>query len=181
MVRVNGGYLILNYMKYRDRDHTAAERMRRLRARKKNEDVPRNVTLVPRNDTEAECRVQSTDTKKEKIQELLLPAVIKLPATKGDFYPVTQVQIDHWKELFPAIDVLQELRAMVGWLESNSKNKKTLTGMPRFISGWLTRAQNKAPRQPIIDSPKPKKVYVAGDPNNPADWAAAQLPLDEGF
>ena len=35
MIRVNGGFLILNYMKYRDKDHTAAERQRRLRARKK--------------------------------------------------------------------------------------------------------------------------------------------------
>jgi hypothetical protein len=35
MIRVDGGYLILNYMKYRDRDHSAADRMRRLRARKK--------------------------------------------------------------------------------------------------------------------------------------------------
>jgi hypothetical protein len=32
-----GGYLILNYMDYRDRDHTAAERMRRLRKRKREQ------------------------------------------------------------------------------------------------------------------------------------------------
>jgi hypothetical protein len=36
MLRVDGGFLILNYMKYRDKDHTAAERQRRLRARKKD-------------------------------------------------------------------------------------------------------------------------------------------------
>ena len=35
LVRVNGGYLVLNYMKYRDYDHTAAERQQRLRDRKK--------------------------------------------------------------------------------------------------------------------------------------------------
>jgi hypothetical protein len=35
MIRIDGGYLILNYMKYRDKDHTAAERQRRLRARRK--------------------------------------------------------------------------------------------------------------------------------------------------
>jgi hypothetical protein len=35
MVRVDGGYLILNYMKYRDKDHTAAERQKRLRERRK--------------------------------------------------------------------------------------------------------------------------------------------------
>ena len=35
MIRVDGGFMVLNYMKYRDRDHSAADRMRRLRARKK--------------------------------------------------------------------------------------------------------------------------------------------------
>jgi hypothetical protein len=34
MIRVNGGYLLLNYMRYRDMDHSAAERQRRLRARR---------------------------------------------------------------------------------------------------------------------------------------------------
>lgn len=35
MIRVNGGFLILNYMKYRDKDHTAAQRSKEYRDRKK--------------------------------------------------------------------------------------------------------------------------------------------------
>lgn len=35
LVRVDGGFLVLNYMEYRDRDHTAAERQRNLRERKR--------------------------------------------------------------------------------------------------------------------------------------------------
>ena len=35
MVRISGGFIILNYMKYREKDHGAAERMRLLRARRK--------------------------------------------------------------------------------------------------------------------------------------------------
>lgn len=49
MIRVNGGFLILNFMKYRDKDHTAAERQRRLRERKKAleaENVTRDVQDV---------------------------------------------------------------------------------------------------------------------------------------
>lgn len=34
MIRTDGGFLILNYMKYRDKDHTAAARSRSLRERK---------------------------------------------------------------------------------------------------------------------------------------------------
>jgi hypothetical protein len=35
MIRVSGGFVILNYQKYRDRDYTAADRMKRYRARAK--------------------------------------------------------------------------------------------------------------------------------------------------
>jgi hypothetical protein len=39
MIRTDGGFLILNFMKYRDKDHTAADRQKRLRARKKAQSV----------------------------------------------------------------------------------------------------------------------------------------------
>jgi hypothetical protein len=34
LVRVSGGFIVLNFFKYRDRDYTASERQRRLRQRK---------------------------------------------------------------------------------------------------------------------------------------------------
>lgn len=37
MIRTDGGFLILNFMKYRDKDHTAALRQKRLRDRRKNQ------------------------------------------------------------------------------------------------------------------------------------------------
>lgn len=38
LVRVNGGYIALNYQKYRDHDYTAAERQQRRRERMRNPD-----------------------------------------------------------------------------------------------------------------------------------------------
>lgn len=55
MARVDGGYIILNFMKYRDKDHTAAERMKRYRVRKA---VTRNVDEVTRNVTQADTEVR---------------------------------------------------------------------------------------------------------------------------
>ena len=46
LVRVAGGFIVLNYDLYRERDETAAERMRRYRNR---QSVARNVTPVTRN------------------------------------------------------------------------------------------------------------------------------------
>ncbi len=48
LVRVDGGYVALNYVKHWDRDMTAADRMRRFRERKK---AARNVNDVTRNIT----------------------------------------------------------------------------------------------------------------------------------
>lgn len=45
MARVDGGFIVLNYMVYRDMDYTAAERMRRMRARRREGDV----TVLRRN------------------------------------------------------------------------------------------------------------------------------------
>ncbi len=70
MARVDGGYIVLNYFKYRDRDYGAAERMRKLRARKKAS-VTGNATSVTDGDvtanvTQAESRKQSAKADAEK-------------------------------------------------------------------------------------------------------------------
>lgn len=44
LVRINGGYLVLNYINYREHDHNAAERMRRFRERRRLELVVTGVT-----------------------------------------------------------------------------------------------------------------------------------------
>ena len=35
---------------------------------------------------------------------------------------------------------------MKGWLDDNPKNRKTSSGIRRFINNWLSREQDKAPR-----------------------------------
>jgi hypothetical protein len=72
------------------------------------------------------------------------PPVITLPLNKGE-YPVTQSQAAEWIELYPAVDIYQELRNMRGWLNANPKKRKTRTGTPRFINAWLSREQDKGP------------------------------------
>lgn len=73
LVRVDGGYVVLNYMKYRERDITGAERSRRWRAKIKEQSIQRdavtqrrddvtsdaNVTPTPRRVTQAEVEVEA--------------------------------------------------------------------------------------------------------------------------
>ncbi len=69
--------------------------------------------------------------------------VSHLPLNDHTLYPVTQKQVDKWTELYPSVDVMQELRNMIGWLDADSKRLKTKRGIRRFINGWLAREQNR--------------------------------------
>jgi hypothetical protein len=79
MIRIDGGYAILNYMDYRNKDHTSAERQRRYRERKKaksnavtvdsNGVTERNITQAY---AEAEAYAEKQDQKKAR-SALVLP------------------------------------------------------------------------------------------------------------
>ena len=47
------------------------------------------------------------------------------------------------ERLYPTVDIKAEFMAMRGWCISNPTKRKTLTGIKRFVSGWLDRAKNK--------------------------------------
>ena len=68
---------------------------------------------------------------------------IKLILNTGELYPISKEKADRWRELFPSVDVNQELKKMASWLENNPKNRKTKSGILRFCNGWLSRAQDK--------------------------------------
>lgn len=69
IVRVDGGYLLVNYVKYRTKDHTAAERKRRQREREAGGDVTRDTVTdcdVTRDVTQAEANAEADTTEPPK-------------------------------------------------------------------------------------------------------------------
>lgn len=68
--------------------------------------------------------------------------VIGLPLNDGSMYEISQDKYNEWLELYPAVDVMQELRNMKGWLDSNPKKRKTKAGILRFVTSWLARHQD---------------------------------------
>lgn len=70
------------------------------------------------------------------------PAVISLPLNDGTFYEVTQSEIDQYASLYPAVDIMQQYRNMLGWLNTHPMNRKTRSGIGRFINSWLSKEQN---------------------------------------
>lgn len=81
----------------------------------------------------------------------------RLPLISGDTHIITKDDVRKYSELYPAIDVRQEIRSMIGWCDANPKNRKTRTGVRRFINSWLSRSQDRAPRKvtmnPQVESP----------------------------
>lgn len=86
LVRVDGGYIVLNYMKYRDRDNTVRERMRRYRQRQKelhsnSVSLPRNVTAIVTNaEVEAEAEADKSNSDDTRAQVDLESAVLQIAA-----------------------------------------------------------------------------------------------------
>ena len=71
------------------------------------------------------------------------PVAITILLNDGTEYPVRQEDVDKWKDLYQAVDIMQELRKMKGWSEANPKKRKTKNGIKRFINSWLAGEQDK--------------------------------------
>ena len=91
------------------------------------------------------------------------PPIFTLPCIGGGEFPLTQEDVDKWTELYPAVDVPQEIRAMIGWLDANPSRRKTVSGAKRFANNWLSKAQNQGGASGYAkrgrDSAGPRQIY----------------------
>ena len=71
-------------------------------------------------------------------------AVLSIMLNDKSEYEIFQSDVDEWQELYPAVDVMQELRKMKGWCKENPKRRKTKMGVRRFIASWLAREQDRS-------------------------------------
>lgn len=97
-----------------------------------------------------------------KASALDCPAAAYLLLNDGTQYPVSAEQVSRWSGLYPAVDVEQQLRNMEGWLESHPSKRKTRRGILPFITGWLSREQDKGYKAPTAapEQPKAQPVYI---------------------
>ena len=70
------------------------------------------------------------------------PPVLTMILNTGEEFPFTQDFIDQMQAAYPAVDVLQEMRAMKAWCLSNPKKRKTSRGIKAFVNSWLSREQD---------------------------------------
>lgn len=91
------------------------------------------------------------------------PPVVQLPLNDGSEYCVTEQQCQEWAELYPSVDVPQQLRNMRGWLLSNKERRKTKRGINRFITAWLSKEQDRGRKPKIDNTVKTASDYVSSE------------------
>lgn len=75
-------------------------------------------------------------------------AALVMPLVGDKEFPIFPEMVAEWSELYPAVDVMQELRNMVGWCKANPSKRKTEKGVARFIAAWLEKTQNRGGNKP---------------------------------
>jgi len=123
--RVDGGYFLTNYEKYREftySDNPESVRKREYRSRKREEANPGHSGTCPGHSASAS-------------------ASVLIIFNQGEFEGITDLDRKKWSEAFPACDLDGELKRMASWLIANPSKKKS--NYRRFIHNWLSRSQDR--------------------------------------
>ena len=131
---------------------------------------PRSKNTEPRiseTETERETDTEGETKKEEDGSELLTEAselpVETIPLNDGTAYPVYRREADEYARLYPAVDVVQELRKMRGWCMAHPARRKTRRGVKGFINTWLSREQDKGRGREESPPENPFLVYARGE------------------
>lgn len=131
----------------------------------------KNVNIFSKNaDIERQSKVEKSRVEKSKEEYILCaepqaanaPPVISLPLNDGTFFDVSENDRAKWSQLYPNVDVLQQLRNMAGWCDANPSKRKTRNRIKRFITSWLAREQDKG-RGPVAPAQQGKNVQPSGN------------------
>ncbi len=169
---VDGVLVLTDHSNLVGSETDAASRMRNVRSRKADA-LPESETQDEQADNivtpEIENRDKEIRDKKKDIENtrdlcaepetVSTPPIISIILNDKTFFDVTNEDYLKWVELYPAVDVMQELRKMAGWCDANASKRKTRRGVRSFITSWLAREQDKGgishrPQQSLRDSAK---------------------------
>lgn len=116
-------------------------------------DVPTTVPIeieIENRDRDKEIRDKSLDTDIEDTEDscaepetVSAPPIISIILNDKSLFDVSPEDYNRWCELYPAVNVMQELRKMSSWSTDNPKRRKTKSGIRRFINAWLSKEQDK--------------------------------------
>lgn len=110
-----------------------------------------NASVCNANDADIDSR-QEIEDRRQEIE--VIDTVIALPLNDHTTHSVTAADVAEFAQLYPAVDVMQELRKMRGWLLNNPTRRKTKRGIKAFINLWLSKEQDRARAAPTPENVK---------------------------
>ena len=109
-----------------------------------------NDNINPKNDNNnPQSKVKESKGKKRKEYNEAAPAdagdgqeyLVRSPLKDGKNFTISEADVKQWEDLYPLVNVQQELKLMLGWSQGNPQKRKTMAGIKRFIHAWLARAK----------------------------------------
>jgi len=148
--RDNRDVMVLHDWGFYQRDHTAMERQRRYRERKKAQLTPRKrepVTgdNVTRDDVTRQDRTGQDKDKKKTVPDAC--SVTGLTPLKYDYKThawnrkSTEEERADWRRAFPGVDLATEFHKATLWLKNNPRKRKK--DFAKFLANWFTTAQDR--------------------------------------
>ena len=130
----------------RDREkYEARVEQNRKNNEKKKKNSPEKPTGTQWGPMETDSRQKTEDSRQEieiKDSNAGAEPLIGLPLNDGSEHEVTEEDVAEYAQLYPAVDVMQQLRNMRGWLLANPQKRKTKRGIKAFIASWLAKEQD---------------------------------------
>ena len=107
------------------------------------------------------------------------PVFIEIPVIGGKSAAIPESFATQMQELYPAIDVREEIRRAKAWLLANPRNAKK--DWKRFINMWLSRAQDRAKKITVCRSSrrlfqKAASTITAAAASRQGGWARNPSP-----
>ncbi len=97
--------------------------------------------------------IRSPDLKSEplgnpagaRVEPESYPEAFRFPVVgkDGGWWATTRELDESMRKAFPALPLAAEYAKALAWVNANPTKKKTRRGMPKFLFGWLERAQNR--------------------------------------
>jgi len=70
--------------------------------------------------------------------------VVLVPLVDGSDFAVKAPDVQEWQQAYPGVDVIAELLRARIWCKDNPTKRKTAKGVRRFLSGWLSKEQDRS-------------------------------------
>jgi hypothetical protein len=72
------------------------------------------------------------------------PVVLTFPVRgePGPEWHLREAQVARWRALYPGLDIVEEARHALAWIEADLTRRKSAGGMPKCLVAWLNRSIN---------------------------------------